>query len=106
MSEENNASSSGFQPDAREISIKCCGQLYAQWRDRRRVYKKVANKGGILMNIKYVDTAKTMDPAILARAPTVLAVHGAPGSYEDFDFLFEHLKSFGIRVIAPNFPGE
>lgn len=88
------------------LSIRTCGELYKQWRSRGRVYKKAANQGGILMNIKYVDTGMLMDPIQRAQAPVVLAIHGAPGSYEDFDFIIEHFKTQNVRVIAPNFPGK
>lgn len=38
--------------------------------------------------------------------PTIVGVHGIPGSGMDFDPLIRMLSDKGIRFVAPTFPGE
>ncbi|KAG9510577.1 hypothetical protein GZH46_00878, partial [Fragariocoptes setiger] len=107
VSKKNSSTAVSIKGE-REILIRTCGQLYARWRSRGRVYRRVARAGGLPMHVRYIDTATS--PTLAEhkhnnkRTPVVLAIHGAPGSYEDFDFLIEHLKQQSVRVIAPNFP--
>ena len=60
---------------------------------------------GVEMDVEDVDThvdrnSKKED------VPTILAVHGAPGTHRDFAQLIEHFAAKGVRVIAPTFPSK
>ncbi|CAJ0562239.1 unnamed protein product, partial [Mesorhabditis spiculigera] len=37
---------------------------------------------------------------------TIFAIHGSPGSHNDFKYIAHYLKKTGIRVIAMNMPGH
>lgn len=50
------------------------------------------------VRVGYVDVG-------LTDGPVVLAVHGAPGSVQDFAELFGPLADAGIRIVVPEFPG-
>ena len=53
-------------------------------------------------NIEYCDTK---DYVQKPNAPTILAIHGSPGTHNDFQPYVERLsKAFDVRFIAPNLP--
>ncbi|GMF12924.1 unnamed protein product [Phytophthora lilii] len=52
--------------------------------------------------IEYIDV-KPEDMA--AATPTLLLIHGAPGTYRDFRHLIPLLKDRGVRVLGVNLPG-
>ena len=79
------------------ISLKTCGKFYAA-NNKKFIYRN-GTADGININVKYLDT----NPST-SNIPTILAVHGAPGNYSDFQDLIEKLHGKGYRVIAPNFP--
>ena len=54
---------------------------------------------GITYNMTYLDTKPGA-----SNVPTILAAHGAPGTYNDYSELIEKLSGKGYRVIAPNLP--
>lgn len=79
------------------IALKTCGKFYGA-NNKRFLYRN-GTSDGITVNLKYLDTNPSG-----SNIPTILAVHGAPGNYNDFSDLIERLTSSGYRVIAPNFP--
>ncbi|GFT25686.1 uncharacterized protein NPIL_343431, partial [Nephila pilipes] len=52
--------------------------------------------------VKYVDTGHQGKGAF---KPTVISLHGSPGTYKEFNAITANLCKKGVRVIAPNFPG-
>lgn len=80
------------------ISLTVCQSLYAGAGPRDKWFLRSGPKSGLPLNINCVDT-KPDDPT----RPTLVALHGCPGSHLDFIKLIEH---FGpeYRVIVPNFP--
>ena len=38
--------------------------------------------------------------------PTIVAIHGSPGTHRDFDNLIPAMDHMGANVIVPTFPGE
>lgn len=106
----NNVRSSDSQPDypVKTIEVKVCGPLYAELRDKKTSYRDVP-EDGILVKIEYADTVHTYDASgneITRESPTVLCLHGAPGSHRDFKHMIKHLQQTGHRVIVPNFPSK
>jgi hypothetical protein len=57
----------------------------------------------IKMNASYLDTRASNHDGC---RPTVMMIHGAPGSHHDFLPIIDILAEKGIRVIAPNMPGK
>ncbi|CAJ0953489.1 unnamed protein product, partial [Mesorhabditis belari] len=41
-----------------------------------------------------------------SKVGTVFAIHGSPGSHNDFKYITYHLKNTGIRMISINMPGH
>ena len=58
---------------------------------------------GINVKVEYADT---LDMCTSEDPVTVFALHGAPGSHEDFKPFIEYFASKNVRVIVPNYPGE
>lgn len=60
---------------------------------------------GLTVNVDYADT---LDLCHNSEKPpiTILALHGAPGSHEDFKPFIEHFGSKNVRIIVPNYPGK
>lgn len=88
--------------------VTTCEKLYQEWRETRKSYKK-APSDGITINVEYADTKSLItnghDYTSDEPHPVVLALHGAPGSHQDFAPIIKHLSKQGVRIIAPNFPG-
>ena len=80
------------------IQFKTCSQVYSTQRDNY-LFKRCPPEG-ITVDIKYIDTGARSSSS----QPTVLALHGAPGTYGDFSAMANYLTARGVRVIAPNFP--
>lgn len=87
-----------------EVSFKSCGNLYEKWRKERK-FRKLP-KGDIDFKVRYVDTHKNISLCQESSVPTVVALHGAPGSCKDFSSLASFLQQNGARVVAPSFPGK
>lgn len=89
----------------RQLKFKTCADVYDYWRTCKKRYAK-APKDGVEFEIDYIDTGSLIQQNQQAgnRPPTVLALHGAPGSYHDYALLIHHLSQQNVRVIAPNFP--
>lgn len=67
----------------------------------KNFYKEKPN--GLNFKIEYRDTKDFVGK----HAPTVLAIHGSPGTHNDYHPYAEKLsKLFGVRFIAPNLPGK
>ena len=81
----------------RKITLKTCGKFYAA-NNKKFIYRN-GTADGVTFNLTYLDTK----PGV-SNVPTILAAHGAPGSYNDYKDVIERLDSKGYRVIAPNFP--
>jgi hypothetical protein len=96
-----------------QVEIQTCGLLYEKCKRKKTVHVKDPSKGLKLM-VEYADTKYTTPTNNNTNesihdwdhAPTVLALHGAPGSHQDFAPLIKYLSKHGARVIAPNFPGK
>ncbi|KAE9023633.1 hypothetical protein PR002_g11674 [Phytophthora rubi] len=57
---------------------------------------------GSKCTIEYIDV-KPQD--LTAATPTLVLIHGAPGTYRDFRHLIPLLKDRGVRVVGVNLPG-
>ncbi|XP_035208721.1 uncharacterized protein LOC118183328 isoform X2 [Stegodyphus dumicola] len=84
----------------KEIQIAVCGQLYHKWRKERRYWS--VPKGDVEFKVKYIDTGHQERPR--SESPIVVALHGSPGSYKNFDAIISHLYRLGVRVISPILP--
>lgn len=90
------------------VDVKVCASLYNSWKSKKSLYRNTPEEG-IPVKIEYADTLCSFDASgreIGSSSPTVLCLHGAPGSHRDFKYLIKHLQQTGYRVIAPNFPSE
>jgi predicted alpha/beta-fold hydrolase len=87
--------------DRKKVLIRTCQNVNSDPKIRKSFMFRKCPASGIDYTVHYVDSL----PAAKVIAPTVLTVHGAPGSYNDFDPLLHQLADRGFRVIAPNFPG-
>lgn len=87
----------------RQVNMKTCADVYDYWRTCKRFYKK-APKDGVEFQVDYIDTGLAFNDELRSKMPIALALHGAPGSYDDFKLLINHLSQQKVRVIAPNFP--
>ena len=70
---------------------------YGYWHERPE---------GVQMNVTYIDTASDMTFWEARHMPTILAMHGSPGTHKDLLPIVEPLAEMGARVIVPNFPGK
>jgi len=86
--------------DEKTVKIRTCRNVYSNKSENLGFLIRNAPKGGIDVDVQYLDT----DPHASSSVPTVLAVHGAPGNYQDFQDIIVRLKGKGFRVVAPNFP--
>lgn len=85
----------------KSVVITTCGQLYQQWASKKRMYAKMTK--GLTLKVDYADT---LEQCHSAEPVTILALHGAPGSHEDFKPFIEHYGSRNVRIIVPNYPGK
>jgi len=88
------------------VSITTCGDLYNEWRTKKRLYKSV-NANGLTIDVEYADTLHQIDGnghEIDELAPVVVCLHGAPGSHRDYSHFIKYFSQMGKRVIVPNFP--
>lgn len=77
-------------------------EAQTKWHHKITVTKKSTKKRGqfIKLEVSVIDT----HPGETDR-PTVVAVHGSPGSGMDFEPLISHLVESGVRFVAPTTPG-
>lgn len=88
------------------IDVNICGSLYNELKAKKSLYKNIPEEG-IPVKIEYADTLYTCDDSgnmITMSSPTVVCLHGAPGSHRDYKHLIKGLQQTGHRVIVPNFP--
>lgn len=86
-----------------QIEIQTCGELYKTWK-REKMFRKLP-VGNLIFNVSFIDTRPDF-PNKYKENPTVLALHGSPGSWKDYTLLTSFLHERGYRVIAPSFPGK
>lgn len=87
----------------RSVRIQTCGQLYKSWRERKVLWK--LPETDLTFDIRFIDTRPNTSYKS-KKIPTVLALHGAPGSWKDYTLLSSFLHDRGCRVIVPTFPGN
>lgn len=77
-------------------------EAQTKWHHKITVTEKSTKKRGqfIKLEVSVIDT----HPGETDR-PTVVAVHGSPGSGMDFEPLISHLVESGVRFVAPTTPG-
>lgn len=81
--------------------IEICGELYQKLKVSGVKRYRNAPVNGIVAEASYFDNG----PFVGERTTlTVLALHGAPGHFNDFSELCSYFTGKGVRVIAPNFP--
>lgn len=85
----------------RHITVHTCAELFREWKHTRRGYKHV-NEEGISVPLTYIHTG--LDRQAAPGEPVVFAVHGAPGTYREFDSLVPVLDGQGASVIVPTLP--
>ena len=91
------------------VTINTCGQLYKEWREKKRLYRQANVTDGVQLEVEFADTLHQIDGnghEINEAAPVVLCLHGATRTYKDFTHLIHHFRALGKRVIAPNFPSK
>jgi len=76
-------------PEVRQVAVKTC----------RNVLKNHPKFKEFDFNVHYVDTGGV-------GKKTILAVHGSPGSHNDFRELIPKLAAKDYRVIGINLPGH
>ena len=86
----------------KSVVINTCATLYQQWASRKRMYAKASQ--GLTVKVEYADTEDLCHTE--SQPITILALHGAPGSYEDFQPFIEHFGAKNVRIIVPNYPGK
>ncbi|XP_077519698.1 uncharacterized protein LOC144129425 isoform X2 [Amblyomma americanum] len=85
----------------RHITVHACDDLFREWKRTRPGYKYVS-EAGVSVPLSYIHTG--LDRQAAADAPVVFALHGAPGSYREFDSLVPVLDAQGASVIVPTLP--
>lgn len=96
---------SSLYKSKKRVKINACGELYNELSAKRPwLYSKAPKNCGINFEIDYYDSLELIKTVNNSSPPTVCLLHGAPGSFKDYEHLIEYLTSKGVRVIAPNFP--
>lgn len=85
----------------RHITVHACADLFREWKRTRPGYKYV-NEAGVSVPLTYIHTG--LDRQAGPDAPVVFALHGAPGSYREFDSLVPVLDAQGASVVVPTLP--
>lgn len=80
--------------------------IYQQLQQLRpQVYQFETPPESVQLDVDYADTAcLTEEEGEQTFEKVVVAVHGCPGNYTNFDRLIEHFRHSNVRVIAPNLP--
>ncbi|RLN95418.1 hypothetical protein BBJ28_00003494 [Nothophytophthora sp. Chile5] len=55
--------------------------------------------------IEYIDIKPQLTPPALEEPVTLVFLHGAPGSYQDFRYLIPLVRQPGVRILGLNLPG-
>lgn len=85
------------------VKVHTCAKLYQDWRKWKPGYQN-APPEGVEVELGYMHTGLDRPAAQREGCPTVLLLHGAPGSYRDFTHLVPFLDSHGVTVISPRWP--
>ncbi|KAH9374033.1 hypothetical protein HPB48_005302 [Haemaphysalis longicornis] len=85
----------------RHVTVHACADLFREWKRTRPGYKYV-NEEGVSVPLSYIHTG--LDRQAEPGAPVVFALHGAPGSYREFDSLVPVLDAQGAAVVVPTMP--
>ncbi|RWS00009.1 DUF1057 domain containing protein-like protein [Dinothrombium tinctorium] len=85
-----------YHNNVKKIQIETCGELYKKWKKTKRIYRN-APENGLKLIVEYADSGDK-------QRPTVLCIHGSPGSCQVFASLINYLSAKNFRVIAPNLP--
>lgn len=100
MKKSNSQESIVYGYPVNTVTVTTCDILYQKWSTRKRLYAR--NATGLTMDIEYADT---LPLCTSADRPTILALHGAPGSHVDFKPFIEYFASKNVRIIVPTYPG-
>lgn len=74
------------------------------WSAEREIYHHSWIEFHILvLQVPYVHSGLDRDRR---GGPTIVAIHGSPGTHRDFDALIPAVDHMGANVIVPTFPGE
>ena len=92
-------SSDNISIDHRRTQFKTCQKVYSDPVNRSKSMFKHCPPDGLELRVEYIDT-KPDD----SQSPRILLLHGAPGSYRDFNDLIIGFKAKGYRALAPNYP--
>ncbi|GFQ72746.1 uncharacterized protein TNCT_333921 [Trichonephila clavata] len=84
-----------------EVNIQTCGDIYQRWRKEKK-FKSLPN-GDLNFKVTYIDNYESNALKSKSSAPVVVAIHGAPGTCDDFDGLASYLQH-KARIIVPTFP--
>ncbi|XP_064480808.1 uncharacterized protein LOC135394165 [Ornithodoros turicata] len=84
----------------RLVTVTSCSELFKSWKTTRPGYKYV-NPNGVRVTVPYIHTGLDRNAG---EGPTVVAIHGAPGNYNDFSALTSELDSLGASVVVPTLP--
>ncbi|XP_064480342.1 uncharacterized protein LOC135393924 isoform X2 [Ornithodoros turicata] len=85
------------------VTIQTCADLYKDWRRWKPGYQNAPSQG-IEVEVPYLNTGFDRHGTKWRDQPTVLLLHGAPGSYRDFPELIPYLDKHGANIISPRWP--
>lgn len=81
-----------------KLKMLTCGNLY-KYSKHMKTYK-ISPSEGLEIDVEYADSA-----AGIKNVPVIVALHGHPGSHQDFKEVIQYFSLRNCRVIVPNFPG-
>ncbi|OQR70093.1 hypothetical protein BIW11_11856 [Tropilaelaps mercedesae] len=84
----------------RTIKVHTCADLYKEWKHTKPGWEHV-NTNGFTLEVPFIHTG--LDRGRQS-GPTVVALHGAPGTHRDFDMLTPAIDHCGANVVIPTFP--
>ncbi|XP_018495058.1 uncharacterized protein F35H12.5 [Galendromus occidentalis] len=84
----------------RTIKVLACKDLYPEWKRSKPGWERV-NPNGCELDVPFIHTGLDRGRK---EAPTIVAIHGSPGTHRDFDGLIPAMDNIGANVIVPTFP--
>lgn len=103
-SNDTKSNESPYPYPVKSVTINTCSSLYQNWaKTKKLLYAKALN--GLTIPVEYADNIDILSPNEKRSFVTILALHGAPGSHEDFKSYIQHFTRKNIRIIVPNYPG-
>lgn len=102
---KNTKSKESLYPyPVKTVQINTCSSLYQNWaKTKKLLYAKALD--GLTIPVEYADNIDILSLNEKQSFVTILALHGAPGSHEDFKPYIQYFTRKNIRVIVPNYPG-